>query len=154
MTSLTSHGISVDLPAGWEGRIYQSQASDSELRAGGISSSILHASNIALPADPGDFGSGAIAYLHAQGVFFSLFEYDREAINKALFSHQGIPHPLRESDLSPARLQRQLSGQAGAQLFFQDAGRAFCLYVVIGDYNARLQLLPIINQLIGSIGIE
>ncbi len=33
-------------------------------------------------------------------------------------------------------------GQGGAQSFFSERGRAFCLYVVLGSYAARTRLVP------------
>ena len=47
---ISGHGISLNLPAAWEGRIYQ--------RPQGFP--IVHAGSFALPADDADFGSGAI----------------------------------------------------------------------------------------------
>jgi hypothetical protein len=49
---------------------------------------------------------------------------------------------------SPKRLQRPLPGQLGCQLFFQESGRAFCLYVVAGG---RASLPRIVAQVNGTL---
>ena len=48
---LRAHGMSVDLPDGWEGRIFRRRHGDPT----------LHAGTFALPQDDGEFGSRATA---------------------------------------------------------------------------------------------
>ena len=47
---------------------------------------------------------------------------------------------------APAVLQRAIRGQAGVQRFFHESGRAFCLYVVLGAYSNRQQVVPEVND--------
>jgi len=41
----------------------------------------------------------------------------------------------------------------GAQKFFTEAERAFCLYVVLGSYARRIRTVPLVNDVIGAITI-
>jgi hypothetical protein len=47
-----------------------------------------------------------------------------------------------------------IKGQAGAQFFFSDAGRAFCLYVVLGSYARRGALVPKVNAVLAGVRID
>ena len=40
------------------------------------------------------------------------------------------------------------------QKFFNDQGRAFCLYVVIGSFARRQQLVKRVNDVLGTLTIE
>src|SRR5437764_330111 len=62
---LEAHGIAVDLPSGWDGRIWR--------RPGG--GPVVHAANVALPASDGDFATTATGSLPADGVVVVLVEY-------------------------------------------------------------------------------
>ena len=74
---LSAHGITTELPAGWEGRITRRRRQapvgrvrrhrpTAAARAGAIGSPdeipepVVHLANFALPEDRGDFGSGAV----------------------------------------------------------------------------------------------
>ena len=48
---LASHGLTVDVPQGWDARIYRRPQAEPN----------LHAANFPLPTDDGDFGSGALS---------------------------------------------------------------------------------------------
>ncbi|MCU1345050.1 MAG: hypothetical protein JWL70_1316 [Acidimicrobiia bacterium] len=149
MTSvLSGYGISVDLPLGWEGRIMlrtpprlphpvgQLQPAASPVPAE-IAHPVVHLANFALPAERGDFGSGAVDLMGANNVLMVLFEHGPQSAGAPLFNRKR-PAVLRPADFSPHALQRTLAGQVGFQCFFTEAGRAFCLYAVLGwRRNAR-----------------
>jgi hypothetical protein len=127
---LAAHGIALELPRGWEGRIYRVDGSDP----------ILHAGNFALPATDGDFGSGATAVMPADGAFLALKEYRPGAgllPGTGLFEARQIPLPLEPQRFHPRALQVGRAGQAGFQHFFTASRRPFCLYVVIEIAAAR-----------------
>jgi hypothetical protein len=65
-----------------------------------------------------------------------------------------MPRELDAEAFSPSMLQRSLDGQGGHQTFFNESGRAFCLYVVLGSHNGRHQLVPRVNQVLAGIAIE
>src|SRR5207247_10659109 len=114
---LSNYGITVDLPATWEGRIYR--------RPQGFP--ILQAATFPLPLEDGDFGSGAVASMGSSDTFAALLEYDPELAFTGIFGPSGLPLPLRAGDASPKALQRLLPKRTAIQRFFTESGRAFCL---------------------------
>lgn len=142
---LSRHGITVRVPRGWDARLFRHAC-----EAGETSNPVLHAANFPLPENRGDFGSGAVDLMTADDVFVSLFEYDPEAAATPMFARRGRPRP-QAGDFSPGQLQRTLRGQSGAQYFFHEAGRAFCLYVVLGSHANRARLLPKVHALVDAL---
>ena len=63
MTPLTSGGVSVGLPTGWEGEIFNRAPELGGRSLGGpaadteVARNVIHLANFALPAERGDFGS-------------------------------------------------------------------------------------------------
>jgi hypothetical protein len=126
---LAAHGIEIDLPRGWEGRIYR--------RSGGDPT--LHAGNFGLPHGDGDFGAGATERMPRSGMFFVVKEYrpgPRLVPGTGLFAPSSIPLPLDPRRFHPRALQVGRRGQAGLQHFFTSGGRPFCLYAVIARPGA------------------
>jgi hypothetical protein len=146
---LTGAGITVNLPSGWEGSIAPSET----LPDGAVRHSVTHVANFALPAQRGDYGGGAVEVMHPGDVLIILLEFDQASISQPLFARKGLPAPLRASDFSRETLQRSIVGQGGCQYFFQQTGRAFCLYIVVGSHLDRVDVLPVVNQILGSIEI-
>lgn len=146
---LVASGLGIELPRGWDGAI-----TPGEGQTPGTHQPRLHASNIALPPERGDFGGGAVERLGARGVFISLVEYDREAAATALFSRDGIPRTLDQAWFSTATMQRLIPGQAGYQSFASEQGRAFCLYVVVGSYALRTILASAATQVLGTLVVD
>src|SRR5690606_34224608 len=103
---LQSHGITTDLPAGWEGRITVRNSPttvDRSLgadRAGPVGHPgetawpVAHLGNFPLPEHRGDFGSGAVDVMTDQDVLVVLAEYGPECAGTALFKHKGLPTNL------------------------------------------------------------
>jgi hypothetical protein len=86
-------------------------------------------------------------------VFVSLVEFHPEAAGTPLFRRGVFPRPLPASAFDPNALQRAIPGQAGAQVFFNHGGRAWCLYVVIGSFMLRRLALPKVNALLQTIDL-
>jgi hypothetical protein len=165
MTELVAHGIEVSLPTGWEGRLFRRPragevaAQDAHIEGEPAApqettNAVLHASTIAVPPGVGDFASGAVDKLGPNDVFVVLFEYDPASADAVLFKSAGLPRTLSADDFSPNAMQRAIRGQAGVQKFFHDQGRAFCLYVVIGAFARRKELVPRVNQVLATLTIE
>ncbi len=152
MASLTGYGITVDVPAGWDARIYARDGDDGD--GDGTARAAMHAATFPLPDGRGDFGSGAVETMGRADVFVVLLEYDRSRADQALFTARCGPAPLDPGSFSPAALQRARPGQAGAQSFFAASGRAFCLYAVIGRFADRDRLAAVVNQLVRTVRIE
>lgn len=148
-TVLRAHGLAVAMPRGWDAHIYRRP----DTGDGGTSHPVLHAATIPLPRSRGDFGSGAVELLGAGDVLVVLFEYDAASAATTLFRRRGLPRPSA-SDFNPHGLQRTLQGQSGAQWFFNDRGRAFCLYVVLGSHANRARLVPKVHDLLAALTID
>lgn len=140
---LRGYGIEVDLPAGWDGRIYRRPRGEAT----------LHAANFPLPPEDGEFGISATAAMPADGVFVALTEYRRKLAGKGLFAHRGLPLPLRQSDPDPRTLLLARPGQAAIQRFCTVTGRPFCLYLVVGPPPSRAALLRRTSSVLESVSI-
>lgn len=147
---LTAHGLTVDAPTGWDVRIGRRPTAGSA--PGAVPRPVLHAATLRLPPDVADFGDGVLQQLSAQDVFVALFEYEPEACRTALFARKGRPVPAA-ADFSPYGMQPSLPGQSGRQWFFQDRGRAFCLYVVLGSHARRAALVGTLLPVLASLDI-
>lgn len=146
--SIERHGLRVKPARGWEARIYRRPLEDDET----VTRPVLHACTRAMPVDRGDFGRGVVEELGPEDVFVSLVEFGPESAGTGLFAR---PRPrLRPSDFAVGRMPRSIPGQSAAQLFFTEAGRAFCLYVVIGSHARRMALAPRAAQLVATLSID
>jgi hypothetical protein len=165
VAELNGQGVTVDLPSGWDGRIFrrpqqgesttaETADSGSPAPSGAATHAVVHLASVALPSTVGDFGSGAVERLGARDVFVVLFEYDPSSAGTKLFGRQGLPHALDASAFSTNVLQRRLRGQAGTQVFFTEAGRPFTLYVVLGSYDNRTELVPAVNRVLETIQVK
>ena len=159
MTELSGSGISVDLPAGWGGHIRAESVK--RLTPTGVdppvvvrSPTVVHLGNFPLPADRGEFGSGAVEVMQTQDVFMVLFEYESSSAGIGLFAYMGSPGAVTAGDFDPNQLQRGIPGQSGLQLFFSEAGRAFCWYVVVASHLDRADAMPFINHVLRSLVID
>jgi hypothetical protein len=175
--SLSAHGLTVDLPRGFEGRIYLREepeadydSPDSHVEMAAFSPRrlvhpgrvgwaperprpVLHLANFALPKGRGDFGTGAVEIMGHQHVFVSLLEYGPAEVGSALFASAGLPLP-RPTEFSPNALQRTLAGQAGWQRFFTVGGRPFCAYVVLGSARNATDLCVQARSALSAVQIE
>jgi hypothetical protein len=140
---IAGHGISVELPAGWEGRIYR--------RPGGRP--VLHAASFPLPAEDGDFATDAIRRMPPGGALAVLTEYDPALAGRGLFAPAGPP-AFRAAELSPAALLQRLPGRLGGQRFFSSGGRAFCLYTVVARRPARALAVGALSDVLASLRLE
>ena len=170
MTRLSGAGIAVDLPAGWDALLYRREELPTEpdgsirrqslapgalerLAPGATTHPVLHTASFPMPADRGDYGSGAVDIMATQDIFVSLLEFHPDAAATPLFARQGVPRGLSSDDFRAGALQRSLPGQSGCQRFFSVQGRAFCLYVVLGSHARRHLLVPTVNALLESLEI-
>jgi len=167
MSALTGSGIAVDVPGGWEGRIYTRSPEPSGLRASNAigppepaeqapqqetTGAVVHVASFPLPPETGDYGGGAVELMSTKDLLVVLFEHGRQSANTPLFAATSIPR-VQATDVSPVQLQRVLEGQGGVQRFFTVAGRAFCLYVVFGSFARRVRTVPVVNGILDTISI-
>ena len=146
--ALEANGIRVVVRRGWEVEFGELDAVP-----GVAARSLVHLANFALPADRGDYGSGAVEIMDGGGIFIVVMEFDRAAADTALFAGAGVPSDLEITDFSPQALQRRLSGQSGTQRFFTVGARAFGLYVVLGSGRGAALLVPEVNRTLADVEI-
>jgi len=164
---LAGHGLAFDLPGRWEGTIgRRPEGARVQVAAGGAPRPVFaalgeeqllpvaHLATFALPADRGDFGSGAVDLMRGGDVFVALVEYGPECAGTALFSPKARLPLLLPGHFGPARLQRVHKGQAGAQVFCTVAGRAFCVYAVVGASGRTASLVPEVNGVLAATSVE
>ena len=148
---LAAHGISVELPPGWDGRIFH--------RAG---AAILHAASFPLPAQDGDFGAEATRRMAAQSTFVTIKEYVPDTQLRpghGLFAPRSLPLPLAHGQFHPRGLQVARPGQAGFQHFFTVGERPFCLYAVIRSNHqsgaaAARHPLEVLDRVLRSLAFD
>ena len=142
--------IQVAFPAGWDGRITVGRDGDVQalhsLSGTPVRQErpqpVVHLANFGLPEARGDFGGGAVELMGNRDVFVVLFEYEPAATETPLFAAVGMPRTLAPRDFDVTTLRRGIAGQSGVQIFFQEAGRAFCLYVVLGTLALKRARAP------------
>lgn len=131
---VAGHGISIDVPAGWEARIFRR-------RGGGA---VLHVATCELLDGDGDFGAAATGRMRADDVFAALIEYrvdDRLRGGVGLFAAEGLPAPPEAHEFDPMHLQVTRRGQFGRQRFFSHDSRPYCLYLVTQPVHHPLERL-------------
>lgn len=151
MSRISSSGISVDLPQGWEGSI--DGGGFEQLSSGATRPTLLHVGSFPMPPERGSFGSGATELMNTNDVFIVLFEYEPESLGTPLFAEQGLPRGVGPDDFSRDALQHAVTGQSGMQRFFTENGRAFCLYVVLGSHIDRPELVTRVNAVLQTVVI-
>ena len=144
--NLSAHGIRVGLPPGWEGRIYK--------RPDPAAQPVVHAANVALAPDDGDFATRTAERMPVDGALIVMVEYDPVLANTAQFAASGVPPLIEPSAASPTHLLRRIPGQAGYQRFFNEQGRAFGLYVVIGAAVRAQTVMPKVNGVLATVEID
>jgi hypothetical protein len=145
---LQAHGLRLELPARWSGRLFA--------RAGGVIG--LHASDYRLALeDASTFGDESTARMPARGAFVALAEYvpgNGLQAGRGLFAPARVKLPLDPTGFSERGLAHPRPGQVGMQRFFSTSGRPFCLYVVLaGDRAARRPRLAAVDHLLRSLTI-
>lgn len=156
---LSDHGIAVTVPSGWDARLFQraeievATPGDPDTPVGGFTSPILHLGNFDLPTVRGDYGSGAVDIMGPDHVFVALVEFAADSVGQPMFNGRGLPQ-LRGSDFAPATMQRPTPPRSGAQRFFVEQGRAFCLYAVIGSHTRRQILAPHVAAAVAAIVVS
>lgn len=160
---LSGHGLSVGLLPQWEARIYRRTIEAENVpRAevqpnrtgwpGELSHPILHLANFPLPAIRGDYGTGAVERMGPGHIFLALLEFGPDCLGTALYAPAGLPR-LTSGQFNPNGMQRRVAGQAGYQHFFTEAGRPFCLYVVIGSHRQAVPLTKQVNGILERIEV-
>ena len=145
---LEAHGLRIELPRGWSGRVFKRPE-------GGAT---LHAGDFELPLDDGEFGDQSTAAMPPGATFLALTEYRPGAglePGKGLFSSRRVPTVLDPTSFSARGMAHPRPGQLGRQEFFTTAGRPFCLYVVLsGGRSERRRQLATLGVVLRSLRIS
>ena len=148
---VTAPGITLDLPPGWEAEI-DGGSGEAVPGAEPVLTPRVHIANFPLPPVRGDFGSGAVEQMIGGDALVCLLEESAVAAGSRLQARNGIPR-LSPDDFSPNAMQRPLHGQAGAQVFFTERGRAFVLYAVLGSFASRASVVPAVNTVLDGVAL-
>jgi hypothetical protein len=144
---LDAHGLRVELPRGWSGRLFA--------RAHDVAT--LHAGSFPVALRDGEFGDHSTALMPHEASFLALTEYRPGgglAPGHGLFASRRLPRRLDPSTFSVSGLAHPRPGQAGMQHFFTARGRPFCLYVVIaGRGTTRRHQLAVLDHVLGTVKI-
>jgi len=148
VTVLEAHGLRIELPRGWSGRVFKRPA-------GGAT---LHAGDFELPLDDGEFGDQSTAVMPSSATFLALTEYRPGAglePGRGLFAPRRVPTVLDPTSFSARGMAHPRPGQVGRQEFFTASGRPFCLYVVIsGPRSERGHRLAALGAVLRSLRIS
>lgn len=144
----SAHGLSIEVPDGWEARIVRRPDS----------APFLHVGNFALHHDPGQFGAGVTGRMGPDTVFAALVEYlvdEHVRPDEGLFAARGWRPRLRLGEFGRRQLQVTRPGHLGAQRFFTEAGRPFCLYTVLCPVRRRpAQLAGELSAVLRTVGFH
>jgi hypothetical protein len=144
---LEAHGLRVELPRGWSGRIFS--------RGAGLAT--LHGGDFRLALGDGQFGDASTGAMPAVASFVALTEYQPGSGLKpghGLFAARRVPRRLDPTAFAPTRLAHPRPGQVGMQHFLTAAERPWCLYVVLaGGRPVRRRQLAVIDHLLASLRI-
>lgn len=144
----SGHGLSIEVPRGWEARIARRDGS----------APFLHVASFALRSDSGEFGATVTAQMGADGAFAALVEYgvdEHVRPGRGLFADLAWRPKLGAGDFHRAQLQVTRAGHLGTQRFFTQAGRPFCLYAVIAPVRRRPQeLAGQLSAVLATVGFD
>jgi len=146
---ITAHGFSVTPPSGWEAAIYRRPPGPGERTY-----PILHAATRPLSSGRGDYGAGVVETLGPDDVFISLLDFGPWQKEATLFQPVAVVPRVTPESFRSRQLQRVIRRQAGVQRFVAIAGRALCLYTVIGSMANRLALARKANELISTLVVD
>jgi hypothetical protein len=146
--TLGAHGLRIELPMGWSGRVFARAAA----------AATLHAGDFQIALTDGEFGDRSTGMMPATASFIAVTEYvPGEGLEpgRGLFAARKLPLPLDPTSFSARRLAHARPGQVGTQHFFTSAGRPFCLYLVIsGRREARRRQLAVLDHALRSLQVR
>ncbi len=149
MNILVSHGISIEVPRGWEGRFFVP-----DVPPPAVNLPVLHLTDTILSRERSSFAPELAARAGGTGVLIALLEFEHTLADRGLYAPQGLNLPLLRERFHPRALQVPSRVQEGHQRFFSTHGRAFCLYVVLGTSRGVDQRLRTVNDTLASLRIE
>ena len=145
---LEAHGMRIELPRGWSGRVFRRSPH----------TATLHAGDFQLPLQDGEFGDRSTSQMPGVASFLALTEYRPGAglaPGVGLFAADRIRLPLEPSRFATNRLAHPHPGQVGMQHFFTTEERPLCLYVVLaGPRTRRRHQLLVLDHILRTLRIS
>jgi hypothetical protein len=149
VSRLEGHGIAIRLPRAWEGRIFLP-----DLAPPAVNLPVVHVTDRPLATPRSSFAPELAARAGAEGTLFALVEYEPALAGRGLYAAGPPTPPIPRDALHPAALQVPNPAQEGRQWFFSAAGRAFCLYLVVGIGRGLDARLAHVNEVLASLRID
>jgi hypothetical protein len=140
-TTVNGHGISVRLPTGWTGVVYQ--------RVGGLP--ILHAGSFRLPPVDGDDGAlRAVRRMRPSDVLLVMLEYRPSQTH---FPNRALPLRLRRSEFG-APVEGMPWSHAFARIEFSTARRSFDLWIEFGSKHASPTAIRAADRVLATLRVR
>jgi hypothetical protein len=133
---ITTHGVSIEVPRGWDGRI----ASRTWPLAGAV---LVQLASFELPKGDDPAGSRARSAMGRDDVFVELAEGVREA---------DVPVPRGRID--PNERLWSFGRYFFVDRFFVERGRAFSLHITFRERRPAVTLIPTINEALATLEIK
>jgi len=148
---LEGFGISVTIPAGWNGRLFDRFDAEPEF----LTNPTLQAGSFTLPSDDGTFGQAAIRRMRVGDVFVVLYEAGGpEIANVGQYSATSLPRSIRADELQPRAAPAPVDGVNGKQWFMTKAGRPWVLYVAARGCSEASSAIIDLRELVATIEIQ
>jgi hypothetical protein len=168
MATIQGYGLSVDVPDGWEGRVFRE--ADPEEDDGRPT---MHVGNFAMPTDDATYGSSIIKSMTSGGqMYMVLAEYtpdcllpntgatvpddpatvDITQVGAVAFGNPGVP-VLQVPDFfrDVVHGTTSLPNATAVQIPFTTAGRLFVLYAVVGDDSGLSTAVASLNDVLATL---
>jgi hypothetical protein len=144
---IEAHGLRLDLPPGWSGRVFRRPAGNTN----------LHAGDFPLALDDGEFGAASTARMPEAASFIALVEYlpgRGLEPGRGLFASRRITRRFDPTAFSATALAHAVPGQVGRQEFFTASDRPFCMYLVLsGGRRPRARQLAVFEHVLSNLRI-
>jgi hypothetical protein len=140
-----NYGLTVQLPTGWSGRIYNEQP------GGSAPAGYVQAANFRLPANDDDVGTAAAATMKPHDVLIILLESLGDG--GLDFNPLGSPLVITRADFGPAT-EGVPSDHALARTFVSAAGRRFVVSVQFGSRAVSDDQLTRVNDVLSTLRIQ
>ncbi len=148
MGVLKGHGLAIEVPANWEGRIFVPA-----LPPPALNLPILHLTDTVLPMQRSTYAPELAAQAGSKGALVALVEFEERLADRGLYAPQGLGLPLRRDRFHTRALQVPNPLQEGHQRFFSQGGRAFSLYVVLGTGPGAEWRLRVVNHALATLKV-
>jgi hypothetical protein len=146
--SLSSYGITVDVPTGLDCKIYRRSPSVE----GETTYPILHLSTLALGGyGASDVGGDAMFDLGATDYLAIMIEL---GAGNGMCDYEGAVTPLAVGDFNANTQPRNRPGGGGFQGFSTLSGRCFSTIVIVGELENTPNVLADINAALSAVTID